>query len=389
MSPSAQNIDFLRQYLRLYPKLTIELFQAISITNLDGRAMFKRVKSNYLNFFTFFFHNIVTFSWKRRDILTLFHCPKSGNEQAPFDYLFSLMGHIFRQCISYKRFSLDPLSDKKVNQNIQLPFELLRIILNFFSIDYAQFLDQSDNYPADISNMVADMKPLIIRIFWEGEDNNAYSSGGEKMMKKPDYVSRVMKFYTSYLVKALKLGILEMAALMMTVYSELSESIRICAGNTRPYLELYSSRVNIGEILYNIMEKEIKDNGECLNYRWINIEQVLMMLKPYSWLQAQFCLTILSRRYIGSLNQHFPKTKKGKYRLSLRLILYIFLAGDIDGFKYDMEEFLDIRARRKKKNNNNNDAEEDRRKNKEKNQMDIEIKVNSRLGLGSLYILIF
>ena len=116
-----------------------------------------------------------------------------------------------------------------------------------------------------------------------------------------------------------------MTSSLMEIYLRVCETIRICAGNIRPYLEIGSSRVIVAEELYAAIQREqfAEDMSE-----WAKVRSFLVDTEPYPWLSVQLCLAILNP--LVSLNTHFHK---GKYKLSLRMLLNVYLAGDVGAFK--------------------------------------------------------
>ena len=116
----------------------------------------------------------------------------------------------------------------------------------------------------------------------------------------------------------------------MELFMRISETIRICAGNIRPYLEIGSSHVIAAEELYKTLQNEQFTEAKAMLSEWAKLKPFMGPLGSYPWLQMQLCITVLER--FVNLKTHY---QKGKYRLSLRMLLYTYLAGDVDGFKYE------------------------------------------------------
>lgn len=191
--------------------------------------------------------------------------------------------------------------------------------MNFLIRDFDQFMNTIGFYSTDIDHNVADTMPIIVRMIWQN--------------KNPDYVSSVFKHFITHVVKCFNLKIYKMLCPMMKLFTRLSEAIRICAGNVRPYNAIYSLRVSVADELIVALQKDIPGVQKELDL--IYLKRMANFTTQLPWLHQQFFVAIL-KRFIN-LTQYFNKRK---YKLSLKMIFCLYLAGDVDSFKCDATERL-------------------------------------------------
>lgn len=141
----------------------------------------------------------------------------------------------------------------------------------------------------------------------------------------------------------------------MKIFTRLSEAIRICAGNVRPYNAIYSLRVSVADELLVALQKN-KISGVPKELDCKSLQCIANYTKQLPWLHQQFFVTIL-KQFIN-LNQYFHKRK---YKLSLKMIS-IYLTGDVDKFKYETAERM---------------AKQDRQSLINQSKSDLDILVNS------------
>lgn len=301
---SARNINFLRVYLRLYRKITLKLFGR----SITGKGEFLKVSSNYLKFFRDFYEKAFAY-WKQSNIMELFHFPEE--ERFSYDFFFNLCGHIFRLCLKHKQFNLDP-SKAHIHCDIIFAFEYFEVVMKFLIKDFDHFMNSIGFYPSDIDPNVSDTMPIIIRMIWQD--------------KKPNYVSSEFKYFISHLVKSYNLGIYKMFVYLMQLFTRLAETIRICAGNVRPYNPIHSLRVSVADELFVALQKDSNKLTKELDIK--SLQNFANFTRQLPWLNQQFFVVIL-KRFIN-LTQHFHK---GKYKLSLKMILHLYLTGDVSAVK--------------------------------------------------------
>ena len=116
-----------------------------------------------------------------------------------------------------------------------------------------------------------------------------------------------------------------------------AEMLRIGAGNARPYLTLYSSRNLSCYELYLGLAKSNLTDPSTLFY-------VLDNLRPMPWLQCQMILIILSKQFLYKTPSLMIGGHARKVKLSVRLILEVFLMGEVNLFqKHQFEQMKKIR----------------------------------------------
>lgn len=235
--------------------------------------------------------------------MELFFYPKK--ESKSFDFLFNLICNSLRLCEKYKEFDLAE-RNLKIRSKVLFTYQFYKLIMKFLIDDFDQFMKSSDNYSEDIHNIVMDSKPLIIRILWDN--------------KKPDYMSSGFKYFIMLFTKSCKFGIQQISEPLVQLFIRIAESIRICAGNVRPYLAINSTRMAITEELYNFSQKDLPPSQ---TENWAILHAYTESLSSLSWLQLQMCVSVLKR--FVNLNQYFHK---GKYKLSLKMLLHTYLGNE-------------------------------------------------------------
>lgn len=305
ISPRPENVAFLRYYFTFYSKLSAFI----------NRASFCNYSCSYKKFLFYLFENIFAFShWERKDILEIFYDP---SKQLKHENLFNMISFILKCINKHERNNLK-YSFKNV---IDLALSLLRTFESFFYNDCALFFKNSDDYVQDLI-LFSENIPVFIKIIWN---------------RCPNYLNSTFKSFIYLYGKSIECFIntesddsfesVDLFCFSMTkLFILLVEFYRIGVGNARPSISILSNRNVVCAELY---EQLVKNN--CVNWKTINY--LLDSFAGSHHLKCQFILHVLSKNFID-LNQEFAFAElKDLKKLSIRLIVYTFLLGDLEQLK--------------------------------------------------------
>lgn len=130
---------------------------------------------------------------------------------------------------------------------------------------------------------------------------------------------------------------------MIKLLSLVAEVLRLGTGNLRPYTSINSSRVLI---VSHLAAELVKWNAGPPLPLYRNLFGHISTCAP--WLRVQLAVELLSVHKFLNIYHYFPHALENpKYRLTLRLLVYTYLLGDVSKFKYDLGA-AELRRRRRR-----------------------------------------
>lgn len=313
--PTVACIKALRKYFRFYYRITAFRFA----TN------FHQVQSQFINFWRqFWTKTVYVYKWTREDMLHIWFDPKSDHK--PNDFLFvaiarSIVYHGQNKSRLYisnvEQVQDDEEENKKMKCVMTFQYQLhwLDLLIDVLYRDFVHFIQCSDNYFKDITNRSQDcgvLSPLAVRLLWPAD-------------KRPEYLCSSFKYFISLLVKAVALKIYPLVGRLVKLYFLFGECLRLGTGNVRPFDCINSSRMIIAKELFAQLNK----------LSAVSFDQVKSFcehLRLYNWVYIEFLIELLSHHFLN-LNHFLPPGRSQKYRLSLQLIVQVYLLGDVRQFR--------------------------------------------------------